>query len=431
MREKLERDALTRASGAVRLTEFEADHRSSFVNRLDQETTSFYFTNIPDEVQAVELWSLFAKHGRVGEVYMPKKRDKWGNRFGFVKFKDVKNVEALSNRLEDVWVGTFKIRINLSRFGRKSSKTTSNGRQPSMGQETVEADAKQHKPFKQALLLGRREKEPVVMPTVEVDVVPDFFHTLVGSYVGRLGVGVEVRALQTKLWLSGMPEVRVIAMGGELVLISNNSGEELRGLMCKKGWWGGLLLDIKRWTPNLVGSKRVLWINMSGIPLHAWGENTFRALANRYGMFLEVDVGTRSRRRLDMARVKIEASPWDRIDTVIKLVVQGATYSVRLVEEGGCGLDEEVGDDQLVDVGSSCASGGQAVAVVGFDDLDDVDTESDASDRCQRMDTSQAQKGSRSMQGKGECQGGSVNPKENSLLEYPLETRMETRGVGT
>ncbi|WJX95907.1 hypothetical protein P8452_77171 [Trifolium repens] len=122
-----------------------------------------------------------------------------------------------------------------------------------------------------------------------------------------------------------------------------------------------------------------------------------------------------------MARVKIEASPWDRIDTVIKLVVQGAAYSVRLVEEGGCGLDEEVGDDQLVDVGSSCASGGQAV--VGFDDLDDVDTESDASDRCQRMDTSQAQKGSRSMQGKGECQGGSVNPKENSLLEYPLETR--------
>jgi hypothetical protein len=155
MREKVERGALSRANGAVRLTEFDPVHRDGFVNRLDKETTSFFFTNFPEEVQAMELWSMFAKHGRVGEVYIPTKRDKWGNRFGFVKFKEVKCVEALSNRLEDLWVGTFKIRINLSRFGRTSTKIPTEQRKSNTSEEVSAVHPKSPKPFKQALLKGR------------------------------------------------------------------------------------------------------------------------------------------------------------------------------------------------------------------------------------------------------------------------------------
>jgi hypothetical protein len=90
--------------------------------RMDKDTTSFFFTNFLEEAQVVELWSLFAKHGRVGEVYVPNKRDKHGNRFGFVKFKEIKSLEALTARLEDVWMGTFRLRINLSLFGRNKRR---------------------------------------------------------------------------------------------------------------------------------------------------------------------------------------------------------------------------------------------------------------------------------------------------------------------
>ncbi|WJX66216.1 hypothetical protein P8452_50795 [Trifolium repens] len=283
----------------------------------------------------MELWSLFAKHGRVGEVYMPKKRDKWGNRFGFVKFKEVKSVEALSSRLEDVWVGTYKLRINLSKFGRKKSPSQLDYEKKHYvagGQEDI---TRRHTPFKQALLNGRVEQSSSVVATVEVGVDHDFLHTLEGSYVGRLGEGVEVRALQTKLWLEGLKSERVVAMGGDLVLITHNSGEEIRGPLCKKGWWKGLLFDIKRWTPNMVCSKRVFWLNMFGIPLQAWGEDTFRILANRYGKFISVDNETKNRSRLDMARVKVEAPINNRVDCTIKLVVLGAAYWVRVVEEGG------------------------------------------------------------------------------------------------
>ncbi|MCI44762.1 endonuclease/exonuclease/phosphatase family protein, partial [Trifolium medium] len=92
-----------------------------FVNRLNKETTSFFFTNFPEGTLVMELWKLFAKYGRVGEVYIPNKLDIRGNKFGFVKFKEVKEVEELSNNLEDVWIGSYKLRINLSRFGRNGS----------------------------------------------------------------------------------------------------------------------------------------------------------------------------------------------------------------------------------------------------------------------------------------------------------------------
>jgi hypothetical protein len=72
----------------------------------------------------MELWKLFAKYGRVGEVYIPSKLDKRGNEVGFMKLTEVKSIEALSSKLQEVWIGTYKLRINLSEFGRNHSKTT-------------------------------------------------------------------------------------------------------------------------------------------------------------------------------------------------------------------------------------------------------------------------------------------------------------------
>jgi hypothetical protein len=414
----------------VRLTEFEHEHKDGFVSRLDKETTSFFFTNIPEEVQVVDLWSLFAKFGRVGEVYIPMKRDKRGNRFGFVKYKDVNNVEALASRLEEVWVGSYKIRVNLARFGRNSLKSVTDNKIPTPPLDDV---ATQPAPFKQALLKGHGGKTSPAVALVEVDVVPDFLQTLEGSYVGKLNSGVEVRAVQTKLWLAGLHEVRVVKMGGDLVLLFNNNGEEARGPWCKKGWWGGLLYDIKRWTPNLVSSKRVIWVNMLGIPLHGWGEKTFKALADRYGSYISIDAVTRNRCRLDMARVKMEVPLWERVDATVKLVVQGAAYWVKLVEEGGRDVGGEENEDQLChnETGSSCASGGQAVAMVVLDGLDGVDTDSEASDNCQRVDALRGQVSCKSKANKGvvgECGEKSAMRAENTMVIPSIDPLLTATG---
>jgi RNA recognition motif-containing protein len=87
MRESVERETVGRGGNSRALVK-----RNGFFHHLDKDTTSFFFTNIPDEATTAELCDIFLKFGRVGEVYIPKKLDKRGRRFGFVKFKEVTEV---------------------------------------------------------------------------------------------------------------------------------------------------------------------------------------------------------------------------------------------------------------------------------------------------------------------------------------------------
>lgn len=52
-----------------------------------------------------DLWKLFASFSSVCEVFIPKKLDKWGKRFGFVKFGVVDDVEEMERKLVEVCRG--------------------------------------------------------------------------------------------------------------------------------------------------------------------------------------------------------------------------------------------------------------------------------------------------------------------------------------
>ncbi|MCI28552.1 RNA-binding protein 25-like, partial [Trifolium medium] len=67
-----------------------------YIHNVDQLSISFFFTNFPDNCTTEELWKRFARFGRVGDVFIPKKVDKWGRRFGFVKYREVKEEKKRS-----------------------------------------------------------------------------------------------------------------------------------------------------------------------------------------------------------------------------------------------------------------------------------------------------------------------------------------------
>jgi hypothetical protein len=388
MREKVERGALNGEGAAVRLTEYEVERRDGFVNRMNKETTSFFFTNYPADTQVVELWRLFAKFGRVGEVYIPKKLNKQGQRFGFVKFKEVTNVVELSKTLGDIWIGTYHLRINLARFGRNKQKSPSTTPQePKQPRGGKAAKVQSDKSFK-SVVVGEtsksvsevpNEEEPPAIPILDVEVEDEFLQTLIGSYVGLMKKGVEIRALQMKFNMAGLQAVQVAAMGGGLVLFYRGSQVPVGSPVNSITWWGDLLEDIRAWTPNLVCSRRKLWVRLYGIPLHAWGIKTFKAIASRCGEFITVDAGTMNRNRFDVARVQLDTRLLGYIDFVIKIRIQGALYKVRVVEEGvgpkeldGGALEDQMGWS-VADSSCHSGGGGQSFAVVEGLDSDDSD----------------------------------------------------------
>ncbi|GAU31573.1 hypothetical protein TSUD_53950 [Trifolium subterraneum] len=119
MREKVRERKDTESAGKG-YSKNHQKHNPEMVGYRNQEhqTTTFFITNFPDEVTEGDLRRTFARYWKVGEVYIPAKRDKFGRRFGFARFAEVQDVQTLLEKIEGTWIGTYKIRANLSKFRR-------------------------------------------------------------------------------------------------------------------------------------------------------------------------------------------------------------------------------------------------------------------------------------------------------------------------
>ncbi|KAL8486193.1 hypothetical protein ACS0TY_023043 [Phlomoides rotata] len=83
---------------------------------------TFFFTNFPSECSTKVLYDKFNKFELVRDIFVPKRLDKKGNAFGFVRFGGNTNSERLEWELNNIWFGSYKLRVNLSKFTRKGEK---------------------------------------------------------------------------------------------------------------------------------------------------------------------------------------------------------------------------------------------------------------------------------------------------------------------
>lgn len=58
------------------------------------------------------------KYGTVVEVYVSWKRNIKDQRFGFVRFIKVGDTGIFERKLNKMWIGNFKIRVNIAKFHR-------------------------------------------------------------------------------------------------------------------------------------------------------------------------------------------------------------------------------------------------------------------------------------------------------------------------
>lgn len=89
-----------------------------FVSAHDRIGINFFFTNFTEEWTRESMWKYFLRFGTVIDIFIPSKRSKWGKMFGFMKFKDVSDVEILLNKIRSVAVGADWLFIQEAKFRR-------------------------------------------------------------------------------------------------------------------------------------------------------------------------------------------------------------------------------------------------------------------------------------------------------------------------
>lgn len=109
------------------------------MNRDAVRTTHlFFFTELPDEYGAKDMYMLFKEFREIDEVIIPPKKDKRRKMFGFVRFFDIKDEKMMALKLDNIIIGSRKIHANIPKFNRDTMEEVEGGK----NQRTVKEQAR-------------------------------------------------------------------------------------------------------------------------------------------------------------------------------------------------------------------------------------------------------------------------------------------------
>ncbi|GKV30137.1 hypothetical protein SLEP1_g38992 [Rubroshorea leprosula] len=325
------------------------------------QATVFYFSNFPEDWTYEQMWKTFLKFGRVYAIYSPRRKNRAGSRFGFVRFLDVKDVRKLENELDQIWIQDRKLRVNCPRFkknpdtvadevnrrnvqmqrrgsiypeamrvkGRSYADvvTGHNGRNARMQMNETNRGVKQ---------IWKAKTSEQNWTGLEFNPKHENWKWLEGCYLGTARSVEIVPVIQERLYMEGLFVVRVRAMGGKLVLLDGEDKEELKELVESAADWLGQWFDeIRPWSPTLVASERFVWVKMMGVPLEVWGADFFSTLASLWGKFISLDESTSSMKRFDVARVLVSTAQMNPISRTLRIKVNGQLVCIMCREEDG------------------------------------------------------------------------------------------------
>ncbi|KAK8560975.1 hypothetical protein V6N13_026410 [Hibiscus sabdariffa] len=81
-----------------------------------KEGVPLFIFNLPEKLHWKGLWVLFSYHGDVLDAFIPRKRSKGGQRFGFVRYKSMEDAMRAQERLDGFSIYGFRVRVHLARL---------------------------------------------------------------------------------------------------------------------------------------------------------------------------------------------------------------------------------------------------------------------------------------------------------------------------
>ncbi|CAI8603184.1 unnamed protein product [Vicia faba] len=102
-----------------------ARNRNDKTDIDNKETITCYVNNLPEDISEREMERTFERWGKVIDVYIASKRNKMGKIFGFIRYGGIQDATWIEEQLKDIWFGSYKVWVNVSRFSRPNRRETS------------------------------------------------------------------------------------------------------------------------------------------------------------------------------------------------------------------------------------------------------------------------------------------------------------------
>nr|GEX90252.1 hypothetical protein [Tanacetum cinerariifolium] len=209
-------------------------------------SVSVFITNFLESCSAKDLFNHCKQYGYVVDSFIPNKRSKAGKRFGFVRFINVFNKERLVDNLATVWIGRSKLQANFARFVRSSSR---GGVQ--VPSKVVNND-------------GSSNVNAVKVPARHNGT--SFASVLQGNEHLRHNISPPLALVLDETYVVDRDFAKCVM--GKIKTFS--SFPNLYSILLKEGF------------------QNIVWVDIEGVPLHAWSRATFTKICSKWGEVMEL-----------------------------------------------------------------------------------------------------------------------------------------------
>jgi len=267
-------------------------------NSWAEHASTYFFSNFPDSHGEYDMFRIFRKWARVKEVFISRRLNRWGRRFGFVRFFPVPNEASMEKQLDGIFIGSLKLHVNLPKYRRaemeqkyeKTSYASKDYRHTNrpMGKREQYARGTWCENTNRVYYRGDNLKpklsyaEAVRSPAQGIWKGPVFETAsntppwLVTSAVGRMSPDVSFETLREEFVKGGMSRVKLRFMGDNLVLLTPNNSERLEEIIkLNNDWFNSLFVSLEPWSESYVAGHKIVWVRCYGLLLSLWNKDCF------------------------------------------------------------------------------------------------------------------------------------------------------------
>ncbi|KAL4582469.1 hypothetical protein LXL04_007019 [Taraxacum kok-saghyz] len=351
---------------------------------LSKIATTFFACNLPPHWRSKDLWRAFEQLGVLVDAFVPGRKDKSGELYGFVRFIKVAYVNELQKKMNEMVVDGRRLRANVSLHPRSKKHGTGYNGAPVAQHSRNEGEKKDdgfHKTLgggsikksnlSYARVLYGSKREDRGSSPVSV-VIPEEVTVSEKSWLrcSLIGEMIDLERLSkclSMVHVYGLGDCEIKYLGGLSVMLIFNTPEVADCfLRNQKINWSIWFAWLKVWEDDVQTQSRAVWFHIKGVPISLWDSEVFARIASVYGkVLIPFDCNTEVE-NLSYAKVCVLRDSLKAINNQeVEVQFKKQRFTVLVGEDGDWqpGLNEEEDDytdsdfDYNVDDGRAVVDG--------------------------------------------------------------------------
>lgn len=234
------------------------------------------------------MWEIFARYGKVVDVFIAGKKNKEGKSFGFARFLEVKNVSVFESTLNTICIGAIKLRCNIARFQKElgtsmksiGNPTPINHNKPKFREantNTSYADALKGVQQKPSTIHKKGVQQKPSTIYISHPIVPAD-----SSLVAELKSINGAKCIHNIILDEGFSDFTSKYLGGLHILLQF-SDSVTAGICLLSPAIIDCCTSLKRRDNHFRIKNRVTWIAIEGLLPQSWFTESFTKIANHWG----------------------------------------------------------------------------------------------------------------------------------------------------